>query len=537
MKIKTKLSLWNIFTILFMVIIFLVVWININKLISISRQLFKTTQVVEKAINIENNLERIEINIQSCVLFKTAETFKRFTKTKNEITFQVENLRSSVDNKEKKEQLKSILNKINKWFYEADKFILKIRENSPASLPSKQEILNTNIGKKYLDIIRKDIHNFHKSELILMDQERLKSIKTISNTFAAIALCTIVIILIQTILSYFISLRIRKPILHATDMMKSLVTGSADLTKNIECKSNDEINGLVSWFNKFIDNYRDNICEIKDEVKILEEYSKTLSDASTKLANESVSNSSSINHMSTAMEDLKQITEVYHEETSKTLKGNEENISVLLHKNNIGQESAQIENMNEKLKVITDLLSDLNNYAYDIEEFIKSIKEIAVQSRILSVNTSVQASKAGENGKGFNVIADEIKNLSSNSEKSINSALKTYKSLLNTSQQCSLSIESIQMQIFKLLKRISEINNDIENKSDLLNNISNAFSRMDMSRSKQLEGMTLLTDTMIEIKDSSNLNADAAKSLEQTAAHLMQLCNKLKDNSDSYIVE
>ena len=79
-----------------------------------------------------------------------------------------------------------------------------------------------------------------------------------------------------------------------------------------------------------------------------------------------------------------------------------------------------------------------------VENFITTIKEISTQSRILAVNASIQANKAGEKGKGFSVIASEIKNLSLDSDKTIKDVMEIFKRINSLSHRSALNIDKIE---------------------------------------------------------------------------------------------
>lgn len=195
----------------------------------------------------------------------------------------------------------------------------------------------------------------------------------------------------------------------------------------------------------------------------------------------------------------------------------------------------KIKDIKNKLKEVSEFLVDMNKQATGMENFIDKIKEIGIQLRILSVNASVQASKAGEHGKGFSVIAKEIKNLSSCSTHSLNNAEEAFKAVQDASQKCSLTIEEIQNKTAGFIDRATAFSEDFMQKTELLGSISETINGLTMSRKKQLEGIRILAEAMKSIKDSSGNNAEAARKLEAASVEINELSKNLKEKTADFI--
>jgi methyl-accepting chemotaxis protein len=533
MKIRTKLTIWSSGTILLFLIISLIAWVNVKKLLKTNEYVFHTSQMIQHTLTLEKYIERLEINVRNCTLLRDNKNIKKYESDKEQIRYELHTILLKVRTPSQRQIIEDASVKINKWLFEADKFLNGLREK-PGNTTNFEIISKMILGDKYLEYIRGDVHNFHNNESIIMEKRRLQEIITVNNTFIAIAVSTLVVLLIFAFVSYIFSSKIRKPISLITKMMRHIAEGRADLTKRIDYTKNDEIGEMIKWFNAFIKNLHSLIDDIKNEIGTLDEFSHILSLSSTSQANDSVSNSSAIDHMTSAMEDLRQVTEVYYNDTTEALETNEKSIADLLEKTDTTKNLRQVEEINDRLKAVSDILIDMNSQAADIEDFIKSIREVSIQSRILSVNASVQANKAGEHGKGFAVIAGEIKTLSATSERSIVNAMKTYKAVQNLTQQCALTIENIQTKLVDFIKKAGVINKDIMEKTELLSDISSSISSLGVSRKRQLEGIRILAEAMESIKDSSSGNADGARDLESASGKIATLSKKLKNNTDDF---
>ncbi|MCF7790400.1 MAG: methyl-accepting chemotaxis protein [Victivallales bacterium] len=534
MRLKTKLTLWSCSTVVLILIVTLITWSSVNRLLGTTEYVIHSSQMIKHSLLLEKYLERLEINIRNFTIFRDKKFKKQYEKDKKRLRNELRILMDIVWTQSQKEMLKNIGPKIKKWLYEADKFIVSLQGKGKND-STLDNITRMKLGDKYLQIIRNKIRHFYNNEEKLMAQRKQKEAQAVNYTLSGILISSVAVIVIFAVISSLMSNRIRKPVDRIKFNMKEIADGRADLTKRIELEKNDEIGMLVKWFNLFIGNLQELVGSLKKEATALDGHSGKLSSSSIDLANESVSNSSAIEHMDAAMEDLKQATEVYYSNTTVTLEKNENNIQQLMENMDEATDFKKIKDIKNKLKEVSEFLVDMNKQATGMENFIDKIKEIGIQLRILSVNASVQASKAGEHGKGFSVIAKEIKNLSSCSTHSLNNAEEAFKAVQDASQKCSLTIEEIQNKTAGFIDRATAFSEDFMQKTELLGSISETINGLTMSRKKQLEGIRILAEAMKSIKDSSGNNAEAARKLEAASVEINELSKNLKEKTADFI--
>ena len=533
MKLKSKLTLWSSGTIILVLAVSLVSLYSIKRLLYTTEYVLHTSQVIQHALLLEKYVERLEINVRNYTMFKKQASMDKYNEDKKLLYSEITVLRNLISTPSQREIINSATERIDKWIFEADKFLIPLNKQPIGSFKIG-DINKMVLGDKYLNYIRGDIRNFYNNEQILMEKRKLDETIAVDRTFLAIEFATLFIIALYALLSYFIANGIKKPINKTSSLMKSIAEGKADLTKRIKLKPNDEVGEFIIWFNNFIDNLQKLIKEIKSEVEDIDVLSNSLTTFSTDLANNSVANSSAIEHMNNAMEEFSQVAEGYYDNTSEVLKKNEKNISGILSDTDEVVDLSNINTISEKLNSVSDFLIDLNKETDYIDVFIKEIKEISIQSKILSVNASVESSKAGEQGKTFSVIAEEIRDLAKNSELAINNATKTFTTAKNLSQNCALTIETIQKHLVDFIDKSDDIGEMFDHKVKSVNNISDVIGELTQSRKKHLNGLKILTEAMDGIKDASAENAKGAKNLASASNKLASLSDKLKENTDNF---
>ena len=319
MKLKSKLTIWSCGTIILIIILFLVAWLNINRLLTSSNRIIHTHQVLQHTLLLQKYVERLEVNIRNCTLLKDQKSYDCYKNDKQLISSEIDKLKKIILTPSQKEIITRTAGKINKWTFEADKFVTQLKNNEHNSEVNPQEINKMLLGDKFLEKIRDELNQFLTNEEKLIMSRKKQETETVNTTFSLIAITTIIVVIAFAIISYMLSNRIIKPINNTSQTMKEIAEGNADLTIRIPEKSKDEIGQLTHWFNKFIENLQTIVLNIKEEAYILDNSSGSFSKTATTLANTAVANSSAIDHMNSAMEDLIQMSEANSTNISHSL--------------------------------------------------------------------------------------------------------------------------------------------------------------------------------------------------------------------------
>lgn len=253
--------------------------------------------------------------------------------------------------------------------------------------------------------------------------------------------------------------------------------------------------------NKFIKdmtNTLDRINSIADSVAANAEY---VSNGSTSLSQASVEQSNAIEELASTISDILNRINKNNENAKKAgtnVKDSEQQLNL---------SNTQMQNM---IKAMDDITTDSKK----IENIIKTIEGIAHQTNILALNASIEAARAGESGKGFAVIAEEVRELASESTKAVKS----------TSDIISHSINSIEFGSKMALDTASSFDRVVK-KSDETVNIVNEICK---ESQLQLEEINLISDSSNQISDIVRLNSATAQESTALSEELSSQSNILK---------
>lgn len=214
----------------------------------------------------------------------------------------------------------------------------------------------------------------------------------------------VAIIVIGIMLSIFIGLIIAniisKPLNIIVDAANKIADGDLDIDIDIDAK--DEVGILAQAFRRMSDSLNDVMINISAASEQVASGSRQLSDSSIALSQGATEQASSVEELTASLEEIAAQTR------QNADSANEANALSEQAKGNA------IEG-NEQMKEMLKAMEEINESSSNISKIIKVIDEIAFQTNILALNAAVEAARAGQHGKGFVVVAEEVRNLAARS--------------------------------------------------------------------------------------------------------------------------
>ena len=366
----------------------------------------------------------------------------------------------------------------------------------------------------------------------------------------------LIILSILVLNSFLLNYSIIKPIKILEESSGRIAEG--DLTRNFDIKSRDEIGDLSHSFNHFINKLHFNISTIKKSIVQLDNASLLIFNSAAALAKRNDDETSSFEQILSTVEEFSQLLNNIKnnvikqvdiiELTTSSMEGLFSSIQLVADRTqNIKKETDNsfesaktgrlnlqsliqgISNINIVMHEVDNKIKDIAKFSESIDGILKSIQEIAEQSNMLAMNASIESAHAGEYGKGFAIVADEIRNLSENSSSSVRTIgeiLGTIKLNIKEAIEISNKGEKASEYVKKMggsaSKTIEDIISNIEYTSVIYNEISHGTEEQRKNGTQLLQNVEKLKQFSQEIKNSIQEQSQSASQIVSTMSTIAE---------------
>ena len=345
----------------------------------------------------------------------------------------------------------------------------------------------------------------------------------------------VIVTLIAIALIGVLSGKLVKPIKEIADRMKEIATGDGDLTKRIEISTKDEMGALVKWFNSFLDKLQPTIADVASAVEKMRATADEAADVASKTNNGIREQFSEIELVAAASTELATTSEGVDENASSAAQAAKIAAEASTEGKIVGHQTSQsIADLVKQISDATVAVQEVADESENINSMLLVIQDISEQTNLLALNAAIEAARAGEQGRGFAVVADEVRGLAGRTQNSIGDIKKVIdllqsgsKNIVNIMDQSNEKANNTVIQVDKAVSALDKINESVTTINDMNNAIATAANEQNSVSSE-------INKYVVNIRNVSASISEQAEKSENIGSELMTLADHQKKLMDQF---
>jgi methyl-accepting chemotaxis protein len=335
--------------------------------------------------------------------------------------------------------------------------------------------------------------------------------------------------LLATALTLLMEKLISAPIRKVVRTLEDIAKGDGDLTNRLRADRDDEIGQLAKEFNLFVDKIHHLVTEVVNAVKEIGSSTEKLNSIAL-LSSKGVGNqrtetdsvATAMTEMSSTARDVAQNANMAAESARQAdLKGHEARDVVL---KSMAAIHALAEDIQQSSTVITDLEKDVEN----ITTVLSVIRGIAEQTNLLALNAAIEAARAGEQGRGFAVVADEVRTLASKTQKSTEEIQHMIVKLQSGTQKAVNVMHNNKARGDEAVGQVNQAEKALNEIADSIATINDMNTQIASSAEEQTNVTEDINRSLVRIVQIAEETASGTRETENASKRLAELASSVR---------
>ncbi|MBD5769893.1 methyl-accepting chemotaxis protein [Marinomonas colpomeniae] len=400
-------------------------------------------------------------------------------------------------------------------------------------LEQESEILAKNLSAS-MDKINAEVEQLLSETKLMGESAKSEASTAASLSIFIITIVLIVSIVIAVLVALWVSRSIKNPLKEVMDVLGKISNG--DFTKRSKVNTQDEFGELSRWVNELVSKLQ----AVMKDIDLSSNKVANSADSNVRLAGDSkrlmsaqnqrtTEVASSMNEMTTTVEQVAKSSEIILHQIQSVDQGatkSRAQMDANIQKN---------EHLLAKIEESTLVVNQLDEYSKDIGNILDVIQQIAEQTNLLALNAAIEAARAGEQGRGFAVVADEVRTLATRTQSSTEDiqrvivqlqqgVTKTVGSMSESHTSANASVEEARL----VGASLTELQHNMTEIRDLSTQIATAAEEQSAVAQEIRQNIQDISEMSEQAATGSDQSEKDSEGLSQLASHQKQLLSQFK---------
>mgnify|MGYP000191615005 CR=1 FL=1 len=376
-----------------------------------------------------------------------------------------------------------------------------------------------------------------KRALTVFNQLVENTIENSNNSRDLSIILGVVLLAIMSLLSFVIARSISKSVISVDSSLRELADGEGDLTKQMEMTSHDELGSVVKHFNIFTQLLRSIVTEVVNVVAPLTNSAQQLTEK-VKQVDSNVKGQTEIAEITkqSMVEMQYSVTDIAKSAAEAAGAAGAGETEVNQGMTNVQRSLSVSGELSEEIVKASDVINQLAQDSQNMNQILDVINGIAEQTNLLALNAAIEAARAGEQGRGFAVVADEVRSLASRTALSTTEIRELLDKLISAANQ---SVNSMKLAREKANNNESisrEVDESLNNIKEQIGHISSMNSQIATATEEQSSVAETVVNNIEEMYSSFGSTAIAVEEIGEVAQQLDGSALQIGQATSKFIV-
>lgn len=340
----------------------------------------------------------------------------------------------------------------------------------------------------------------------------------------------VIISIIAATLAYFLQASLIRPINTVVNALRNISEGEGDLTRRLPVSGSDEISELAICFNTFVERLHSIISSVSETAQEVSENAKMVSQLSSENERAIKTQQSEIEQVVVAVKQMAAVVqEVTVSVTETAERASQADQSASAGKTIVANTTHQIESLARDIGTASEVIDRLRNETVSIGSVLDVIRGVAEQTNLLALNAAIEAARAGEQGRGFAVVADEVRTLASRTQSSTTEIQEMIERLQIGSKEAVEMMAAGTAQANTSVEQAGEASNSLEDITEVVSVIRDRTNQVAAAAEEQSAATTQIENNIGSISTAAENSAQSSSRINANIASLADMAASLSD--------